>query len=217
MCTFISIRYFIVMVSFVTVTPAFSGPMAYKGASMTMGDVSDDAVLVTANRAFSTQDALGLTTAHLKSDDKKQIRQLYELTYTRLLKRLNGEHSQANLWLLMGVGGITGNDFVDTKLALTPGLLADYETTRLYASATSRLLSAEGLKHDNTAVRLGFSFYESDYEQIQPWFIVESQRTNGLSERIENTPMIRLIHKSYFVEAGYSDMQQARFNFMYIF
>lgn len=39
----------------------------------------------------------------------------------------------------------------------------------------------------------------------------------GLSERVELTPMLRLIHNRYFVEFGVNTERQARFNLMFIF
>ena len=39
----------------------------------------------------------------------------------------------------------------------------------------------------------------------------------GLSDETEITPMLRLIHKRFFVELGVNQMKQGRFNFMYIF
>jgi copper chaperone CopZ len=51
-------------------------------------------------------------------------------------------------------------------------------------------------------VRGGFSLYEVDYDEIQPWLIVEARRMRGLSDKTEITPMVRLIHNRYFVEFG---------------
>ena len=39
----------------------------------------------------------------------------------------------------------------------------------------------------------------------------------GLSDKVEVTPMVRLVHSRFFVEAGINNMLQGRFNFMYIF
>jgi hypothetical protein len=99
----------------------------------------------------------------------------------------------------------------------SPGIQVDYETTCIYASATARLYRAEGLNHDFTLARAGFSFYEADYDQTQPWFILEVRRMRGLTDKSEVTPMLRLIHNRYFVELGVSNASQARLNFMYIF
>ena len=47
--------------------------------------------------------------------------------------------------------------------------------------------------------------------------VVEARRMNNLSDQVEITPMLRLIHSRYFVENGVNNAKQARFNFMYIF
>ena len=159
----------------------------------------------------------GMVGIWMRSDDKRITREFAELNYTRLVQRWNAPHSQANLWFLAGVGPVRGNDFAGTRTMLAPGLSVDWETTRLYLSATARLYRAEGIKHDYGAVRAGFSFYEADYDQTQPWLVVEARRMRGLSDETEITPMLRLIHSRYFVEFGVNQMKQGRFNFMYIF
>ena len=206
-------------VSLALIASAFShaGPMGFKGSTMAMGDFSPNWQEAWVNHAVTPQDALGVGAVVMRSDDRRLNRSLSELTYTHRLHRINGEHSQANFWLLGGVGRLTGNNFGGGKTMLAPGLSADYETTRLYVSASARLYRASGINHDYAAVRAGFSFYEVDYEQTQPWLIVEARRMRGLSEKTEITPMLRLIHNRYFVEFGVNNMKQGRFNFMYIF
>ncbi len=198
-----------------------AGPMGFKGSTMAMGDFSPNWQEAWVNHAVTPRDAFGAGAVLMRSDDKRVSRNFSELTYTRLLHRVNGEHSQANIWLLGGVGRVTGNNFTDSKTMYAPGLSADYETTRLYVSATARLyrenLSGKGINHDFASVRSGFSFYEVDYDETQPWLIVEARRMRGLSEKTEITPMLRLIHNRYFVELGVNNMKQGRFNFMYIF
>jgi hypothetical protein len=39
----------------------------------------------------------------------------------------------------------------------------------------------------------------------------------GLSDKTEITPMLRLVHNRYFVEAGVNNSRQLRANFMYTF
>ena len=196
---------------------AHAGPMGFKGSTMAMGDFSPNWQEAWVNYAVTPRDAFGAGGVAMRSDDKRLSRNFSELTYTRLLHRVNGEHSQANFWLVGGAGRLTGNDFGGSKTMLAPGLSADYETTRFYASASARLYRAPGINHDAVTVRTGFSFYEVDYEETQPWLIVEARRMRGLSEKTEITPMLRLIHNRYFVEFGVNTMKQGRFNFMYIF
>lgn len=196
---------------------AVAAPMGFKGSVMAMGDFGPNWRESWANYAFTARDAIGVGGLYMRSDDESRTRTLAEVNYTRLLKRWNLEDAQANVWLFAGIGSIRGNDFSGSKLAYAPGLQVDYETTRVYFAATARLYRASGLNHDFGSLRAGFSFYEVDYDEIQPWLVLEARRMRGLSERTEVTPMLRLIHNRYFVELGVSTARQARANFMYVF
>jgi hypothetical protein len=116
-----------------------------------------------------------------------------------------------------GIGSVRGNDFSGSRTFYTPGIQFDYETTRVYVAATERLYRAEHINNDYSALRAGFSFYEVNYDETQPWLIIEARRMHALSEDTEITPMLRLIHNRYFIEMGFSNNKKARFNFMYIF
>jgi hypothetical protein len=47
--------------------------------------------------------------------------------------------------------------------------------------------------------------------------VIEARRMRNLSDKTEITPMLRLVNKGYFIEAGVNNSRQARLNFMYIF
>jgi hypothetical protein len=197
--------------------PALAAPMGFKDSWMAMGDLSPNWREAFVNYAFTPRDAVGPSLLTMRSDDKTKTRELAEVAYTRLLKRWNLPHAQANVWFVGGVGAVRGNDFPGSRAIATPGIQVDYETTRLYASAFGRLYRADGINHDFAAARIGFSFHEVDYDEVQPWLVVEARRMRGLSDKTEVTPMLRLIHNRYFVEAGVNNMRQLRFNFMYTF
>ena len=202
---------------------AAAGPMGFDGSVMSMGDFNNNWREAFANYALTPRDAIGVSATYMRSDDKSKTRTLEELTYTRLLSRWNMPNSQANLWFVGGLGLLQGEEKVVgknddfNKTMVTPGIQFDYETTRVYFQATHRLYRASDINHDFTSVRAGFSFYESDYDKTQPWFVLEARNMNGLSDKIEVTPMLRLINKSFFVEAGMNTDYKPRFNFMYIF
>ena len=196
---------------------ALCGPMGFKESWMTMGDISPNWQEVLVNYALTARDAPGASALVMRSEDGTKMRQFTEATYTRLVRRWNMPEAQANIWFIGGIGNITGNDFSGSKTMASPGIQVDYETTRIYVSATSRLYRAQGLNHDFASARAGFSFYEVDYDQTQPWFILEVRRMRGLTDKTEVTPMLRLIHNRYFVELGVNNASQARMNFMYIF
>jgi hypothetical protein len=196
---------------------AGAAPMGFKGSVMAMGDFGPNWRESWANYALTARDAIGAGGLYMRSDDETRTRTLAEVNYTRLAQRWNLEDAQANVWLFAGVGAIRGNDFSGSKLALAPGVQLDYETTRVYLAATARLYRANGLNHDFGSLRAGFSFFEADYDEVQPWVVLEARRMRGLSDKTEITPMLRLIHNRYFVELGLNNSRQARANFMYIF
>lgn len=81
--------------------------------------------------------------------------------------------------------------------------------------ASTRAYVTEGASSNITTARLGASFYEVDYDEPQPWIVIEARRMTFVSKQYEYTPMLRIIHNRYFVEAGASLSGQIRFNFMY--
>jgi hypothetical protein len=196
---------------------ATAAPMGFKDSQMAMGDFGPNWREAWVNHAFTARDAVGIGGLYMRADDDKALtRDVGELTYTRLVARWNAPHSQANVWFVGGLGAVRGSDFSGNRTLWAPGLQLDYETTRLYVAAFGRLYRARGLNHDYAALRAGFSFYEVEYEETQPWIVVEARRMRGLSARTEITPMLRLINKGWFVEFGANQDKQARFNFMYI-
>jgi hypothetical protein len=196
---------------------ASAAPMSFKGSSMVMGDFSRNWQEVWANHAVTARDAIGAGTLRMRSDDGSKTRQLTELNYTRLVSRWNLAAAQANVWFFMGAGGMRGNDFAGTRTALAPGLQVDYETTRLYGAATARLYRAGDVRHDTATLKAGFSFYEADYDEVQPWLVLEARRMRGLSVKTELTPLLRLIHNRFFVEVGVNNASEARANLMLTF
>jgi hypothetical protein len=201
--------------------PALSGPMGFKESTMSMGDFSTNWREAFVNYALTSKDAIGTEAVYMRSDNKLTTLHATGLTYTRLAKRWNMPEAQANVWLLGGLSTATGSEFAGSKTLLSPGVQVDYETTRVYVAVQARAYRTTGgtanINHDYVSGRTGFSFYNVDYDEVQQWFIVEARRMKGLSDKTEITPMLRLIHNRYFVEAGVSTEKQARLNFMFIF
>jgi hypothetical protein len=205
------------MISLLASLTAHAAPMGFKDSWMTMGDFSKTYRELTANYALTPRDAIGVTSTYMQTNNKSQSQISNELTYTRLVKRWNMPEAQANIWFIGGVGETTGNYFSGTKATVSPGIQADYETTRLYASANARIYIADGITNNIVSARTGFSFYEENYDETQPWLIVEARRMSMVSSAFELTPMLRLIHNRFFVEAGANFHGQPRLSFMYIY
>jgi len=97
--------------------------------------------------------------------------------------------------------------------------MADYETTRVYFGGSAKALRGEdSLRHEVTRLRTGFSFWEAEYEDIQPWFLLEAERTRysagAMREGTLFTPMLRFIHRRWFVEVG-ANREGGMFNLMF--
>ena len=215
-----NIRLWVIALILLSSRLVFAAPMGFEGSTMTMGDFNQNWREVGFNYALTSRDALGLTHLEFRSDDHKDKRELDTLNYTRLLSRWNLTDAQSNLWLFMGLGEIRGsidNQNIDSKVIASPGFQFDYETRRVYFATTHKLYRASNLNHDTTSIRAGFSFYEADYDQTQPWFILETKYTNQISDKIEVIPMLRLINKNIFVEGGLNNSGQPRLNLMYTF
>jgi hypothetical protein len=145
---------------------------------------------------------------------------------THRLHRWNLPHAQSNLWLVADAGQVrrAGGHGHRVGQAGQGGygalaFMADYETTRLYAGGSLKALRGEdSLRHDIARIRTGFSFWEAEYEGTQPWFIVEAERTRysagAMREGTLVTPMLRLIHRRYFVELG-ANRDGGMFNLMF--
>jgi hypothetical protein len=205
------------MIGLLASLTAHAAPMGFKDSWMTMGDFSKTYRELTANYALTPRDAIGVTSTYMQTNNHSQSQINNELTYTRLIKRWNMPEAQANIWFIGGVGETTGNYFSGTKATISPGIQADYETTRLYASANARIYIADGITNNIVSARTGFSFYEANYDETQPWLIVEARRMSMVSDAYEVTPMLRLIHNRFFVEAGANFHGQPRLSFMYIY
>ena len=207
----------LLMIGLLASLTAHAAPMGFKDSWMTMGDFSKTYRELTANYALTPRDAIGVTSTYMQTNNHSQSQINNELTYTRLVKRWNMPEAQANIWFIGGVGETTGNYFSGTKATVSPGIQADYETTRLYASANARIYIADGITNNIVSARTGFSFYEANYDETQPWLIVEARRMSMVSSAFEVTPMLRLIHNRFFVEAGANFHGQPRLSFMYIY
>lgn len=211
--------------------PAAALPMASQGFWMVMGDADADDRKLSANYALTSRDALGGGVARFESPGHgatamRSTRELATLSYTRLVHRWNLPHAQANLWFVGQLGGLRGEGLGEGTLALwSPAVLADWETTRLYAGGGVEAMRAGDWRRETAYARTGFSFYEVEYEEVQPWFILEVKRERERIPRAgaaahdaaktEWMPMLRLIHRRWFVELG-ARRDGAHLSFMWV-
>lgn len=192
-------------------TQAHALPMGSQGIWMIMGDFTRDSQELAANYAVTRRDALGGAMGRWEEEPHAgapyshvQRRDFAAVTYTRQLNRWNLPDAQANLWLVGMAGAVRPRERSGSETMGGLSLLADYETTRLYTGGGLEFMRATGsIRHDTAYARVGFSFYEVEYEETQPWLIVEAKRERySAVTKNSVTPMLRFINRRYFLEIG---------------
>lgn len=196
--------------------PTRALPMGSVDTWMVMGDFAARSSDLAVNYAVTPRDAFGASVGRWRTEPEggALVREVGGLTYTRLVKRWNLPDAQANLWAVGTLGSLRGGSSRSETL-WSPSVMADYETTRIYVSAGLKTQRSASVRQDTAYARAGFSFYEVDYEEIQPWLVVEAKRQRDVVSKTETAAWLRLIHKRYFVELGADDEGRVRFNFMY--
>lgn len=208
--------------------PAQALPVGFKDSWMSMGEFGKDWKESNLMYSFSHRDAIGIGGSNIRwnalQGGQRSLKQT-DVHYNRLLARWNTPDSQTNIFLLGGLAHANANFFSGSQLIVQPGLQIDHETRRIYAALKWHGYYGKSLAATRTAIAGGFSFYPTEYDEWQPWFVVEVDKTGAdfksKDGNIEVTPYLRFIHKTLFVEAGAPQKrgksQGVKLNFRYTF
>lgn len=210
-------RLLLVWLLLITLPAQAAALMGFKNSAMLMSDFSMNRKELMLNYSPLLSHAFGIETMWMRGD--KQTNLITNINYTGLIKRWNMPSGQANLWFMTGIGEASGDS---SGFSYSPGFQFDYETTRIYFLVKSRMIRAPHLQYDTYSVQGGFSFFETNFDETQPWFVVESRTTENMAMRNEVTPLLRLINQNYFLELGItnpwdSESRTPRLNLMLTF
>jgi hypothetical protein len=124
-----------------------------------------------------------------------------ELAYR--IARWNMPEAQANIYLQGGLGSAGSNFFTGRQTVGLVGIQIDYETRRIYSALKWHGSYTKDFDYTRTSLSGGFSFYKTEYDEWQPWLILEATRVGASAkDATEYTPYVRFIHKTLFIEAG---------------
>lgn len=131
-----------------------------------------------------------------------------------LLLRHNGEDLQANAFLLTTTGALR-----DAHGAWSPAgivsLEIDGETRGIYVLAQARYLrSVSGTSDFQAMGRLGLATYPGEFDQLNPWIIVQYQYMPSFAQAHTITPMLRLMYRNTLFEIGASLRGEPMINFV---
>ena len=194
-----------------------AAPMSFKGSTTSMTTISKDYYSLESSYATTSKNSLGLQAYESKGSGYK-IRS-GELFHLRKLMRINAINSQTNLWLFTAAGIMNVKKGLQDKnySFLSPTLQFDYETKRVYGLISYKVLRAGHENFDTSKIEAGFSFYETGFNETQPWFIFKVKNTNSIFNKVEYTPTLRLINKAIFMDAGLSTAGDPSIHLMYTF
>jgi hypothetical protein len=210
-------RASIVLLAALAAPPALAHPVTFPENLMVMGEVDRLWKDFNAWYTFAPKHAFGPGYMAFRSEDRFREREIPNVHYNYRAARWNWPDAQANVYLQAGIGAATGNDFSGTQTVVLPGVQVDYETRRIYTAVRWHGVQGGPVNHNFSNAQAGFSFYAAEYDEWQPWFILDVRKMTNLRMDTEVTPTLRLIHKSLFMEIGAVDAQRLRVNLMYNF
>jgi hypothetical protein len=182
-------------------------PVGFKDSWMTMGELGRDYSEASLMYTFTSTTAVGAGLVGVKymhgpAAHTRRI-EMADVHLNHRLARWNFPEAQANIYLQLGLGQATGNFFARRQTVLQPGIQMDYETRRVYAALKWHGSYANAFDYTRYSLSGGFSFYKTEYDEWQPWLVVEAARKGAdLKDATEITPYLRFIHKTLFIEAG---------------
>jgi len=194
-----------------------AAPMSFKGSTTIMSTISESYSSVESSYAITSKDSFGIR-AYESKGSGYQLRS-GGIFHLRKLMRINTINSQTNLWLFTGAGtmNVKKNSQEKDHSYLSPTLQFDYETKRVYGLISHQVLRVGHENFDTTKIEGGFSFYETGYNETQPWFILKAKNTNSLDNKNEYTPTLRFINKSIYGEVGVTTDGDPSLHLMYTF
>lgn len=148
--------------------------------------------------------------SNLTKNDKAQF-----ISGNILFKRWNGKALQANLYGILGAG--QSNFSGESKGALLTGLQYDIEDRDYYLLLKHQAIrNKDNKEYQHSSVRLGFTPYVGDFEDIHSWIIFEWTSTQFNSESVQKelTPMLRFFYKNLLFEIGQSFDGNTKFNYI---
>ena len=199
------------------VVPAMARPISYPGGFMVMQ--MNDASINSLQLQYSPTAtySIGYTGEYWRDEEW----QFHGVQLNNLVKRWNNRDSQANLYLLSGLG-VAYSDFksFDDKptAAGFTGIEADWEDRRFLTSYENRLTYAGDItKEFRQKGRIGIAPYIGDYGDLHTWFMLQVDHTPSSRDELTITPLVRLFKGTTLVEAGVNNNGKILVNFMHTF
>jgi len=194
-------------VLFLTPLTAHAKPIPYTDGWMIMQENNTRENMFHAVYGLSPDFSTGISSEWFK--DKGYWLHSGQLNY--LAARQNLPDAQFNLFLMSGAGVALKSD--KAHPAGWAGMLADYETRRLFFSYDNNVTYAQTIETSFAQkVKAGVAPYIGEYDDVHTWLMLQLEHYPGTNHEFVVTPMIRLFKDNYLGEIGYSSDHKILFN-----
>ncbi len=207
-------RVFLTSILLFTTTIATAHPVSYKGAIGVMAWNQPFMSDYWTTFSFRSDMAVAARAMRMEMPDGRLNYTGAQLDY--LLYRKNETEYQANIYLYGGAGNVQFQG--EHGEGYLGGVEADTESRKYFG-----LLKAETMQSsfapvfNHVEARLGIAPYESEYDEISSWFMVQAQWHPNLERKFVLTPLARFFYKSVLFELGVSLEGDYMTNFMFHF
>ena len=148
--------------------------------------------------------------------DDDEVNNFYMPQYDLLLKRWNGQDYQANIYTYAAIG--VQHRPTRTGTAVLGGVEADWETRKYFIQGKSEFMGSDiDTGMEKYEFRLGVAPYESEFDEVGSWLMLQYQSHSWLSKKQALTPLARFMYKSVLWELGTSFEGDYMSNVMFLF
>jgi DNA-binding transcriptional MerR regulator len=185
-------------------------PISYVGGLMVMQENDETGSTLSLDYTISPRYAIGL---YAKRENGGSEFTTVGPQINALIKRWNLPDGQGNIFSMTGAGISHYQD--EKKFTAWTGMLADYETRRIFTSYEARLMAADTIEQSFwQRARVGFAPYVTDYDSLHTWLMVQVDNHPAKEDSIVVTPLVRIFYHTLLVEGGISNNGDGLFNWV---
>lgn len=179
------------LIALLLCTAISANPVIYQGGRML--DTAFDSRTTDIQWAYSLTARTAAGYRYIEPESNPSLH-LFQINW--LINRWNEPDSQANIYLMNGVG------ITDTSWAGYLGTEVDWENRQFYTAASAEHFFASSPFTKITA-RLGAAPYLTEYEGLHTWVILQAVQVNqNTQSSIWIMPVIRLFQNNVLAEFG---------------